>query len=137
MKQTKIFSAINLRATHVREQLISLFLGNEGVAFSEAEIDQFFDHSFDRVTIYRTIRTLVEKAVIHKVICEDGVLKYAHKSTVEPVNVHPHFQCTACGQVKCLAAMPEQKIDLPKGYALSGMHMLIKGVCAQCVGVQQ
>lgn len=136
MKKQKLPSSINLRSTHIREQLISLFLGNEGIAFSEAEINQVFNHSFDRVTIYRTIRTLMEKDVIHKVICDDGVLKYAHKSKVEPVNVHPHFQCTSCGQVKCLTAMPEQKIKLPKGYAVSGMHMLVKGVCAQCVNVK-
>lgn len=135
MNKGKLLSANNLRSTHIREQLISLFLDNEGVAFSQAEIDQFFYHCFDRVTIYRTVRTLLEKSVIHKVICDDGVLKYAHKGIAKLTDIHPHFQCTTCGQVKCLVAKSAQDIKMPIGYTLSTMHILIKGVCAQCVGV--
>lgn len=132
MDKKSLLSKLHIRKTPIREQILTLFLDNEGVAFSEAEINQMFNNSLDRISIYRTIRTLTKKAVIHKVICDGGVLKYAHKPTTKINSTHAHFECTDCGQVVCLSQKGSPKIDLPRRFQQETIHTLIKGLCSGC-----
>jgi len=133
MKSKISFSKLNLRVTPIREEMITLLMNHQGVALSEPEINQMFNHQPDRVSIYRTIRTLLDKMVIHKVICEDGVLKYALSPKAN--SEHPHFECTSCGKVLCLNQHGVNSVDVPAGYTAQAIHMLIKGLCPNCVQV--
>jgi Fur family transcriptional regulator, ferric uptake regulator len=132
MKKTTIFSNLDIRSTPLREEIITLFLNNQGIAFSEAEINSMFGQPFDRVTVYRTIKTFLDKLIIHKVICEDGVLRYAMTEQPQNKSHHAHFQCTECGKVSCLKDKGVGRINLPSGYKTNELYMLIKGVCPQC-----
>lgn len=132
MNKKDFLSKLNLRTTPMREQIVTLFLDNEGIAFSEVEINEIFNHSLDRVSIYRTIRTLVKKSVVHKIVCENGVLKYAHKATPKENVMHPHFECTRCGKVLCLNEKGITGIELPEGYLQEVMHTLVQGICPDC-----
>ena len=132
MKKDNIFSTVDLRSTPLREEMITLFVNHQGIAFSEAEINGMFSQPFDRVTVYRTIKTFLGKLIIHKVICEDGVLRYAITEQQQNKLYHPHFQCTACGTVSCLTEKGLSRVSLPEGYRTRELHMLIKGICSQC-----
>ncbi len=132
MTSKKLLSRFKLRATPLRENLINLFVNYPGVAFSETEINEMFSNTFDRVTVYRTIRTFLDKFIIHKVVCEDGVLKYAITPEQKNDCSHAHFQCTTCGTVSCLTQCAIEQFTLPEGYQSKGMQMLIKGLCPQC-----
>lgn len=122
---------LGMRITPLREGLINLFQNNPGVAFSEAELNDVSGRSFDRTTVYRTIRALLKKVFIHKIICEDGVLKYALNSK-KMAGDHPHFQCTVCHQVTCLHNQHIKDHHLPSGYEALQVDLLIRGVCAHC-----
>lgn len=130
MKNKVSLSHFNLRATPIREEMITLFMNNQGVALSEAEINQLFNHKADRVSIYRTVKILLDKMLIHKVICENGILKYALNQ--KHPHHHPHFQCTACGKVICLGSKGLTQIDMPTGYTKEATHLLVKGLCPAC-----
>ncbi|MFM7430344.1 MAG: Fur family transcriptional regulator [Flammeovirgaceae bacterium] len=125
---------LHIRNTRIREEILTLFIGNKGVAFSEAEINQVFSRKADRVTIYHNIRMLLEKLVIHRVICEDGKLKYA--MATDTTRQHPHFECIACGKVSCLNDKGITNIELPAGFQSQATHMLVRGLCANCVQTQ-
>ena len=125
---------LNIRNTRIREDILTLFIGNKGVAFSESEISQLFSPKVDRVTIYRNIRLMLSKMVIHRIVCEDGKLKYAMASDTS--RHHPHFECTACGKVLCLNDKGITKIDLPDGFQPKATHLLVRGLCANCVQTQ-
>lgn len=125
------YADLGMRITPLRNGLIDLFQNNPGVAFSEAELNDVSGRSFDRTTVYRTIRTLLKKVFIHKIVCEDGVLKYALNDKRIASN-HPHFQCTVCDQVKCLHDQHIKEHRLPRGYEAMQVDLLIRGVCADC-----
>ncbi len=121
---------LGIRTTPLRDELTSLFLNHPGVAFSETEINDMVDGKFDRTSIYRSVKTLLEKVFIHKIICENGVLKYAHPQQHDVVIHHPHFQCTPGGKVSCLEEYPIAPVPLPTGYNAHTINLLVRGNCS-------
>jgi Fur family ferric uptake transcriptional regulator len=61
----------------------------------------------DKVTVYRTLNTLVESNLAHKVDPGDRVFRYsltdhARCSHERHDHEHPHVVCDSCGTVECL-----------------------------------
>lgn len=132
MKHELHYKALGIRLTPLRGDLITFFLENPGVAYSENEINEIVDGEFDRTTVYRNLRMLLKKVFIHKIICENGVLKFALTPKNKPYRNHPHFQCTICGKVSCLQDYEVQNIKLPDEYQTCGLHLLIRGIGPCC-----
>lgn len=127
----------NLRQTEAREAVLSVFLGGQ-YALAHSDIEHKLADKFDRVTIYRTLKTFVDKGLIHKVLDDVGGMKYAickeECNTVEHHHNHDHvhFKCNSCGQTTCLEKVIIPKIDLPIGYQKQEMNLLVQGICATC-----
>jgi Fur family ferric uptake transcriptional regulator len=124
----------NLRATPNREEILHLFLA-KNYALSHGDIEKEIDNSLDRVTVYRTLKTFLDKGLIHKVLDDEGSLKYAlckeACSTIEHHHDHVHFKCTKCGQTNCLN-VEVPSVKLPKGYQVNEVNLLIQGICEHC-----
>jgi Fur family ferric uptake transcriptional regulator len=123
-----------LRTTASRQAILHLFL-QKNYALSHGDIENAIDDSLDRVTVYRTLKTFLDKGLIHKVLDDQGSLKYALCN--DPCNAgthhhdHVHFKCTKCGQTNCLdVTVPP--IKLPKGYKMKEVNLLIQGICELC-----
>lgn len=56
--------------------------------------------SLDRVTVYRTLNSLVEHGLAHRIDPGDRVWRYGLLG--EEHNEHAHFVCDACGNIRCL-----------------------------------
>jgi len=125
----------NLRSTPNRQEILHLFL-RKNYALSHGDIEKEIDNSLDRVTVYRTLKTFLDKGLIHKVLDDEGSLKYAlcneACTTAGHHHDHVHFKCTKCGQTNCLN-IEVPPIKLPKGYKASEVNLLIQGVCERCV----
>lgn len=123
-----------LRSTPNRQTILHLFLKKE-YALSHADIENEINDNLDRVTVYRTLKTFLHKGLIHKVLDDEGSLKYAlcdeHCSTKEHHHDHVHFKCTNCGQTNCLS-IEVPSIKLPKEYKVQEVNLLIQGICDQC-----
>lgn len=138
IKRTQLLLKSNgLRKTIIREEILGLFLEHP-TALSHGEIEEEFHGRFDRVTIYRTLKSFEEKGLIHKVIDDGAIVKYASCSTEcsahDHQDDHVHFKCTECQQTVCLHDIPVQTFDLPKGYMATEYQLLITGTCASCKG---
>lgn len=124
----------NLRSTSCREDILGTFLNKE-VALSHGDIEDSLGDRFDRVTIYRTLKTFLEKGLIHKVLDDEGV-RYAlckdQCSEKAHHHDHIHFKCTECGQTNCLANVHIPAVQLPDGYHASEVNLLIQGRCPAC-----
>ena len=123
-----------LRATPNREEILHLFL-LKNYALSHGDIEREINNSLDRVTVYRTLKTFLDKGLIHKVLDDEGSLKYALCREACKVaghhHDHVHFKCTKCGLTSCLnVEVPE--VQLPKGYEPQEVNLLIQGVCERC-----
>jgi len=65
-----------LSVTDSRSKILELFLQQNG-ALAHADIEKKSGASFDRVTVYRTLQTFVEKGIIHTIPTADNSILYA------------------------------------------------------------
>jgi len=90
----------------------------------------------DRITFYRTIQTLLEAGIIHRIVADNTTVRYALNQCSphhhEHTSDHVHFYCTACERVECLKGIQVQQYDLPEGYSRTTCDVIIKGICKQC-----
>lgn len=129
--RNKIIVDLEMPGTSCRKEVVQMFIENRGVAFSESEIKNRLKGEFDRTTIYRTVKTLIQKNFIHQVICDHGILKYALNNDKSQED-HPHFQCIECNKVFCLKET-FKSINPPSGYVVQHQYVLIKGHCIKCI----
>ena len=91
---------------------------------------------FDRVTVYRTLQTFVEKGIIHLIPTTDNSILYALcKENCEEGHHHDnhvHFICDGCSKTICLDDVTIPKVKLPKGFPPNHTEMMVSGVCADC-----
>lgn len=125
----------NLRHTSGRATILQLFTENQK-ALTHADVESALPENFDRVTIYRTLKSFVEKGLIHKIADLDGVSKYAlcnhNCSEHEHDHNHVHFKCDKCGKTTCIDDVPIPQVSLPEGYSSSEMSLLVEGQCPEC-----
>lgn len=130
----RLLKLFSMRSTPSRQEILNLFLKRD-YALSHGDIEKEISNSLDRVTVYRTLKTFLDKGLIHKVLDDEGSLKYAlcneACSEAEHHHDHVHFKCTRCGQTNCLdLEVPDVK--LPKGYQPKEVNVLIQGICERC-----
>lgn len=90
---------------------------------------------FDRVTVYRTLQTFVEKSIIHTIPTADNAVLYALCKDCEEGHHHDdhvHFVCTHCNTTICLDDVVTPRIDLPAGYKAENVQVVINGLCKNC-----
>ena len=127
-----ILHSHKLRITDCRLYIIREFL-EKNVALSHADLEQALKQQFDRVTIYRTLKTFLEKDLIHKVLDDSGGAKYAfcthHEAAHQHNHEHVHFKCEKCEETTCLESISLPPIPLPKGFEKKEMSLLVQGIC--------
>jgi Fur family ferric uptake transcriptional regulator len=123
-----------LRTTTCREDVLSAFIDKKN-ALSHGDLEGLLGENYDRVTIYRTLKTFLEKGIVHKVLDEEG-MRYALCTTQcsdeKHQHDHVHFKCNICGQTNCLENLHIPHVNLPKGYQAATFNLLIQGTCAKC-----
>ena len=125
---------LNLKSTSCRKEVLMIML-DKGHALSHSEIEKEVNPSIDRVTVYRTLKTFLDKGLIHKVLDDAGVTKYALCQgcrTDDHHHEHVHFKCSTCGQTTCLDDIDIPPIPLPPGFSSAEKNLLIQGVCDTC-----
>lgn len=101
-------------------------------ALSENEIRERLSGNYDRTTFYRSFKTLEQHNIIHKIVVDNQLVKYAMDNSLTHKDAHAHFYCNECTSVKCLDDVPVQAYKLPDGYADVETDVLIKGICSNC-----
>ena len=66
----------SLSVTESRKKILNLFLNVNG-ALAHGDIERKAGEKFDRVTVYRTLQTFVEKGIIHTIPTTDNSVRYA------------------------------------------------------------
>ena len=123
-----------LRITDCRKDILNLFLENK-YALSNALIEEHLSEYFDRVTIYRTLRTFLDKGLVHKVLDDSGSVKFAlcmDSCQSEHHHDHVHFKCEVCGKTVCIEKVVIPMVALPAGFMPVEYNLLITGKCSVC-----
>lgn len=133
---TKILKDHQLRITSCRKEVLRTFIEKKS-ALSHSDLEDILKEAFDRVTIYRTLKTFLETDLIHKVLDNSGATKYAlcahgHEGSHSHDHEHVHFKCESCGRTICIDEVSLPKIKLPEGYVNKEVNLLVTGICSQC-----
>ncbi|MEO5591146.1 MAG: transcriptional repressor [Chitinophagaceae bacterium] len=126
-----------LSITGSRSKILELFLQQNG-ALAHADIEKKSGASFDRVTVYRTLQTFVEKGIIHTIPTADNSILYAlckdECTEGHHHDHHVHFICSKCSSTICLEDITVPEIKLPGGYQTTQVEVVVNGVCKDCRG---
>jgi Fur family ferric uptake transcriptional regulator len=128
----------DLRSTSCRRDVLRLFF-SAPFALSQSYLEENLDQHYDRVTIYRTLKSFLDAGFIHKVLDDTGGIKYALCSeTCKPEQHHDrhvHFKCRDCGKTICLEEIGIPSIRLPRDYQMEDINVLITGICDECARI--
>ncbi|MCS6967744.1 MAG: transcriptional repressor [Cytophagales bacterium] len=131
----KLLQQKGVRKTRIREAMLALFL-EKGYALSHADIEGLLPQNFDRVTIYRTLKSFEEQGLIHKVPDEKGIMRYAlcpeGCSQAEHIDSHLHFFCRQCQRTYCLHIPLPPLPLMPTGFRAEGFEWNAHGICKNC-----
>lgn len=132
---TEILKEKKLRVTPFRKEVLTLFLETE-YALSVQDIEENLV-DFDRITLYRTIKSFISKGVIHEIVMPGGIKKLALCDSVCDHNNgnhehdHIHFNCRKCHETYCVEVDSLPQINLP-GFIIEEKEIQALGVCEKC-----
>lgn len=133
--QPDILKQSGLSITESRRKILDLFLETDG-ALAHADIEKNTASAFDRVTVYRTLQTFVEKGIIHQIPTTDNSILYALcKHNCEQGHHHDdhvHFICSNCDKTICLDEVTVPEVKLPKNFSKQQAAMVVTGICEDC-----
>jgi Fur family transcriptional regulator, ferric uptake regulator len=125
----------DLRVTDSRALVLDVFIDSPH-ALSQPDLERALGDDFDRVTIYRSLTSFLEKGLIHKVLDDSGAAKFAlcahdHEAH-RHADSHVHFKCLECGTTQCLDDLGLPDFKAPAGYTFESTNILVEGVCPRC-----
>lgn len=134
-KAIDILTQHQLRVTPCRIFVLQELMRKKSKSCSELDLEQKSKGEFDRVTIYRTLKTFVESDIIHKILDDQQAVKYAlckEDHNHQHNHDHVHFKCNSCETTNCLDDVKVENIKLPAGYKKQEINYLIIGTCPEC-----
>lgn len=133
----EILQRKHLSVTDSRKKILTLFLCSAD-ALAHGDIEKKAGEKFDRVTIYRTLQTFVEKGIVHTIPTTDNTIRYALcKDCTESHHHddHVHFVCSNCNKTICLDDIVSPKIELPTDFIAKNVQVVINGICKDCKAI--
>ena len=129
----KMLKSAGLYQTENRVSILKI-LFKAGKPLSQENIAKRSEKAnFDKVTIYRTLESLIKAGIVHKAFINKRASHYelAHRCTEK--QCHPHFTCTKCGSTHCLIGLsiPMAASDY-KGFIINHQQVHLEGFCPAC-----
>ena len=88
---------------------------------------------FDKVTIYRTLESLLGIGLVHKVFTDKRAQHFELAHNCTESQCHPHFTCTNCGDTTCLTEISLPMAKSPhKGFVIQRQQVRLEGLCPAC-----
>jgi Fur family ferric uptake transcriptional regulator len=123
--------------TPLREAVLRS-VGEEKRPLAAAEIMATLQNrmSINKVTLYRILDLLVDKGLVKRLSAGDRAFRYGMGETRHHPD-HPHFVCSACGVMECLAPnlLPANVKEFQgKGNrVVNNVELRFEGICESCL----
>lgn len=137
----RLLKAAQLRNTDQRLMVMAVFL-ESGSALAHGELERHIGHQLDRVTLYRTLKTFVDKGLLHSIpdkkegtkyaLCKDECHGHTPGEEHQHQHNHLHFTCRSCNGTYCLENITIPTFNLPAGYRLEEASLVAQGLCDRC-----
>ena len=100
---------------------------------SQDQIAQTLSAHADKVTIYRTLTSLMDADLVHRAYVDERAAYYELAHDCSEQQCHPHFTCTGCGETHCLKDLKFPMAKSPhKGYRIQRQQVRLEGLCPSC-----
>ncbi len=123
----------NLHQTPFRKEVLAIF-AKHGNAIPVSVLERELK-VYNRITLYRTIKTFVSKGVIHEItisgepsnyaLCKEACDTHTHH------HQHVHFKCIKCTNIFCVEMDNFPQISLA-GYQINQLEIQASGICKKC-----
>ncbi len=120
-------------STPIRQEVLQLFISNDS-ALSNQDLEEQLHDSFNRITLYRTLKTFIEQGIIHRIDVDQKSF-YALCSNCKShqhEDNHVHFKCELCDNIECLYDAGQVQLNLPKSYQIQKINIVVEGICKSC-----
>jgi Fe2+ or Zn2+ uptake regulation protein len=133
LKAREILRTADLYCTKSRVAILKVLMKADKPLNQEQIAGLSDKKHFDKVTVYRTLESLLKVGLVHKVFVAERAWHFelAHNCTEN--QCHPHFTCTNCGNTHCLMGMSLPMAKSPhKGFVIHRQQVRLEGLCPMC-----
>ena len=133
IKACEILKAAKLYCTAGRVAILKVLM-KAGKPLSQDQIaKRSGKNHFDKVTIYRTLGSLLDVGLVHKVFIDKRARHFELSHNCTESQCHPHFTCTSCGETTCLTEISLPMAKSPhKGFIIRRQQVRLEGLCPAC-----
>ena len=133
LKARRILKTAKLYCTAGRVAVLRILLKADKPLRQDQIAQRLSARSFDRVTIYRTLESLLEVGLVHKAFLDERARHFELARNCSETQCHPHFTCTSCGSTHCLTEMSIPKVKgTHKGFLIHRQQTRLEGLCPAC-----
>jgi len=128
-----MLKAAKLYCTAGRVAILKVLLRAGGPLSHDQIARRSGEGHFDKVTIYRTLESLLKVGLVHKVFIDKRARHFELARHCTEHQCHPHFTCTSCGQTHCLTDISLPMARSPhKGFIIRRQQVRLEGLCPVC-----
>ena len=132
-KINKLLNSAKLKRTESRRKILEVLLKAAGPQTADEIISAIGKSGPNRVTVYRTLESIVEAGIVHRAFIDGRSQYYELGNKCTEHQCHPHFVCTDCGRTRCL---PEVSVPMasspPAGFVIHRQQVRLEGLCPDC-----
>lgn len=133
LQARRMLKAAKLYCTKVRIAILKVLI-KANKPLSQGQIAQRSGKKhLDKVTIYRTLESLLKVGLVHKAFIEKRAWHFELADNCTESQCHPHFTCTNCGSTHCLTEISLPMAKSPhKGFVIHRQQVRFEGLCPAC-----
>ncbi len=133
LQSRTMLKAAKLYCTKVRVAILKVLMKTDKPLSQEQIARRLGKKSFDKVTIYRTLESLLKIGLVHKAFIEKRAWHFELAHNCTESQCHPHFTCTNCGSTHCLMEISLPMAKSPrKGFVIHRQQVRLEGLCPAC-----
>ncbi|HLB72563.1 MAG TPA: transcriptional repressor [Sedimentisphaerales bacterium] len=133
LKARRMLKSAKLYLTAGRVSVLQTLLKADKPLTQEQISGRLGKKRFDKVTIYRTLETLVKVGLVHRAFIEERARHFELAHNCGETQCHPHFTCTNCGRTHCLTDMTIPGVKKRhKGFLIHRQQTRFEGLCPAC-----
>ena len=132
-KARRMLKAAQLYCTEARIAILNVLMQAPSPLRQNQVAARLTTKNLNKVTIYRTLETLVEVGLVHRAFMHKRAWHFELAHHCSETQCHPHFTCLNCGQTHCLTGISVPMAESPyQGFVITRQQVRLEGLCPTC-----
>jgi Fur family ferric uptake transcriptional regulator len=128
-----LLDSAKMKRTRPRRTILEILLACNRPQTADEIVSAMGNTRPNKVTVYRTLESMVEGGIVHKAFVEERSQYYELADKCTEHQCHPHFVCTDCGHTRCLHDVSvSMATNTPVGFIIQRQQIRLEGLCPRC-----